>query len=42
VRRFVIVSDRTFDAVVNGFGICHLPNPDLSLREAHRVLKPGP
>jgi SAM-dependent methyltransferase len=31
----------TFDAVVNAFGICHLPNPDLSLREAHRVLKRG-
>lgn len=31
----------TFDAVVSAFGICHLPNPDISLREAHRVLKPG-
>jgi ubiquinone/menaquinone biosynthesis C-methylase UbiE len=31
----------TFDAVVNAFGICHLPNPDLSLREALRVLKRG-
>jgi len=31
----------TFDAVVNGFGMCHLPNPDLALREAFRVLKPG-
>lgn len=31
----------TFDAVVNGFGMCHLPNPDLALREAWRVLKPG-
>jgi SAM-dependent methyltransferase len=31
----------TFDAVVSAFGICHLPNPDLSLRGAHRVLKPG-
>jgi ubiquinone/menaquinone biosynthesis C-methylase UbiE len=31
----------TFDAVVNGFGMCHLPNPDVALREACRVLKPG-
>jgi ubiquinone/menaquinone biosynthesis C-methylase UbiE len=31
----------SFDAVVNSFGICHLPNPDVALREAHRVLKPG-
>ena len=30
-----------FDAVVNGFGMCHLPNPDIALREAFRVLKPG-
>lgn len=30
-----------FDAVVNGFGMCHLPNPDLALCEAFRVLKPG-
>jgi ubiquinone/menaquinone biosynthesis C-methylase UbiE len=31
----------TFDAVVNGFGMCHLPNPDVALREASRVLKRG-
>jgi ubiquinone/menaquinone biosynthesis C-methylase UbiE len=31
----------TFDAVLNGFGMCHLPNPDVALREAFRVLKPG-
>jgi SAM-dependent methyltransferase len=31
----------TFDAVVNAFGMCHLPNPDLALREAFRVLKHG-
>jgi len=31
----------TFDAVVNGFGMCHLSNPDGALREAFRVLKRG-
>jgi ubiquinone/menaquinone biosynthesis C-methylase UbiE len=30
-----------FEAVVNAFGLCHLPNPALALREAFRVLKPG-
>lgn len=31
----------SFDAVVIAFGMCHLPNPDLALREAFRVLKHG-
>lgn len=31
----------TFETVVSAFGLCHLPNPDLALREAFRVLKPG-
>ncbi len=31
----------SFDAVVNAFGLCHLPDPGLGLREAFRVLKPG-
>lgn len=31
----------SFDAVISAFGMCHLPNPDLALREAHRVLKSG-
>jgi SAM-dependent methyltransferase len=31
----------SFEAVVNAFGLCHFPNPDLALREAFRVLKPG-
>lgn len=31
----------SFEAVVCAFGLCHFPNPDLALREAFRVLKPG-
>jgi len=31
----------SFDAVVNGFGMCHLPNPEVALREAFRMLKRG-
>ncbi|HMF12150.1 MAG TPA: methyltransferase domain-containing protein [Gemmataceae bacterium] len=31
----------SFDAVVNAYGMCHLPNPDAALREAFRVLKRG-
>lgn len=31
----------SFDAVVNGFGMCHVSNPDIALREAFRVLKRG-
>jgi ubiquinone/menaquinone biosynthesis C-methylase UbiE len=34
-------NSESFDAVVNGFGMCHLPNPDVALREAFRVLKRG-
>jgi len=33
--------DESFDAVVNAFGICHFPEPELALREAFRVLKRG-
>jgi ubiquinone/menaquinone biosynthesis C-methylase UbiE len=31
----------TFDAVVNAFGMCHFPNPEIALQEAFRVLKRG-
>ncbi|RDK08093.1 class I SAM-dependent methyltransferase [Cupriavidus lacunae] len=33
--------DASFDAVVNGFGMCHLSEPDTALAEAFRVLRPG-
>lgn len=33
--------DLTFDAVVMGFGMNHLPSPEKAAQEAHRVLKPG-
>lgn len=33
--------DDSFDAVVCGYGIIHLPDPEKGLREIHRVLKPG-
>lgn len=31
----------SFDAVVSGFGMCHLPHPDVALREGFRVLRHG-
>ena len=33
--------DASFDAVVIGFGLLHLPKPQLALKEACRVLKKG-
>lgn len=32
---------QSFDAVVNGFGMCHFSHPDIALSEAFRVLKTG-
>ena len=33
--------DESFDAVVCGYGIIHLPTPEKALSEMHRVLRPG-
>lgn len=33
--------DHAFDAAVSNFGIHHVPQPQLALREAHRVLRDG-
>ena len=33
--------DESFDAVVCGFGIIHLPDPGTALSEVYRVLRPG-
>jgi SAM-dependent methyltransferase len=33
--------DRSFDAVICGFGILHLPEPEKAIVEAFRVLRPG-
>lgn len=34
-------ADAEFDAVISGFGFCHLARPEAALAEARRVLKPG-
>ena len=34
-------ADDSFDAVVCGFGVMHLPEPEAALREMHRVLRIG-
>lgn len=34
-------ADNSFDAVVCGFGIIHVPDPQKALSEMHRVLKPA-
>ena len=34
-------SDGAFDAVLNAFGLPHVPNPDKAIAEAYRVLKPA-
>lgn len=34
-------ADNTFDSVICGFGIIHVPEPQRALSEMHRVLKPG-
>ena len=39
-RRLPFETNR-FDAVVCGFGIIHIPEPEMALQEMHRVLKRG-
>jgi len=33
--------DDAFDAVVCGYGVMHVPEPETALQEMHRVLRPG-
>jgi SAM-dependent methyltransferase len=37
----LLYSDDTFDAVVCGYGIIHVPEPNRALHEMRRVLRPG-
>jgi ubiquinone/menaquinone biosynthesis C-methylase UbiE len=38
--RSLTLPDASFDLVVFHTTLCHIPNPELALREAHRVLRP--
>ena len=33
--------DQSFDVVLSGFALTHVPRPELALREIYRVLRPG-
>ena len=39
--RSLDLADATFDLVVFHTTLCHIPNPEAALREAHRVLRPN-
>ena len=39
--QFLPFPDRSFDAVLCGYGLMHLPEPAAALREMLRVLRPG-
>ena len=35
------LEDGSFDLIISGFALTHIPRPELALREMHRVLRPG-